>query len=256
MCRIIALWAIAVSARSETLCQANRIRDFLVLNGVYLNEQGPYRMMIDTGNSSSIVRPEVAAAVGLRSAYDVEVENAAGVRRASAAVVDALRIGSVRDENVPVVITSVRVPGVDGIVGQSWLHRHDYLLDYRNSRLVMDPATPPDGIRSALLSADGRPQVSVEINGHRQDLIVDSGASTLVLFGQKLFIPVSFSSLATNGGSVEGSSGSARVSIGKGFNRRLNIVVANVPPRPGLLPAVLFRQVYVSNRDGVVVLQP
>jgi predicted aspartyl protease len=256
MCRIIALWAIAVSARSETVCQADRIRDFLVLNEVYLNEKGPYRMMIDTGNSSSILRPEVAATLGLHSAYDVEVENAAGVRRAGAAVVDALQIGSVRDENVPVVITNVRVPGVDGIVGQSWLHRHDYTLDYRNNRLVLDPAAPPEGIRTALLSSDGRPQVSVEIDGHRQDLVVDSGASTLVLFGQQLFIPVSFSNLATNGGTVEGSSGSARVTIGKDFSRRLNIVVANVPPRPGLLPAVLFRQVYVSNRDGVVVLKP
>jgi hypothetical protein len=236
--------------------RADRIRDFLVLKEVYLNEKGPYRMMIDTGNSSSILRPEVAGPLGLHSTYDVEVENATGVRRADAAVVNVIRIGSVRDENVPVIITNVRLPGVDGILGQSWLRRHDYLLDYQKRRLVLDPAAPPEGIRTALISTDGRPQVSAEINGHREQLIVDSGTSVLVLFGEKLFIPISSSRLVTNGGSMEGSSGSARVIIGQGFNRRMNIVTVNAPRRPGLLPATLFREVYFSNRDGVVVLTP
>jgi hypothetical protein len=62
--------------------------------------------------------------------------------------------------------------------------------------------------------------------------------------------------LVTNVGSVEAGTGSARVAIGGGYNRRLTASEVNASPQPGLLPVMAFKSVYISNRDGVVVFVP
>jgi gag-polyprotein putative aspartyl protease len=155
---LLVLLSAMFSARSETVLQADRVADVLVLNQVYLNERGPYRMMVDTGNGSSILRPIVAARLNLRPAYAVEAETAAGVKRVAVAVLEAVGVGSVQDRGIEAMIMEVKFPGVDGVLGQSWLVRHDYLLDYQNRRLVVDIAAPPTGIQASLLSAAGRPQ--------------------------------------------------------------------------------------------------
>src|SRR5689334_6427394 len=106
---LLGLLAAANSARSETVLQASRIRDFLFLNQVYLNEKGPYRMMVDTGNSWSTLRPAVANQIGVRPVNNVEVESASGVRRVAAAILNSVRVGSLLDENVKIVIADVKL---------------------------------------------------------------------------------------------------------------------------------------------------
>src|SRR5207248_10412823 len=118
----------------------------------------------------------------------------------------------------------------------------------------MDVTDPPAGIRTPLRCADGRPQVSAEVNGRRQDLVVDSGTSVLILFGRKASIRPAL--LVTNAGSVEAATGSARVTIGASYNRWLPTAEVNASPQPALLPAAAFKSIYVSNRDGVVVFVP
>jgi predicted aspartyl protease len=174
----------AMPATPETVLQANRVADLFIVDEVYLNDRGPLRMMIDTDNSSSIVRSTAAHSLALHPNYAVQVETAGGEKTIVAAIPDEVRIGLLRDNAVEVVIMDLKTPGVDEVLGQSWLIRHDYLLDYRLHRLVVDLAAPPAGIRAALRSTGGRPLVLAEVNGRRQELVVDSGTSNLVLFGQ------------------------------------------------------------------------
>lgn len=251
---LLVLLAATLPATSETVLKADRIADLLVLNQVYLNQRGPYRMMIDTGNGSSILRPAVADRLGLRPAYAVEAETTAGVQRVAAAILDTVRIGSVEDKNVEVMITGVKLQGVDGVLGQSWLARHDYVLDYRKGRVVVDISTPPAGIRVPLRSADGRPQVSGEVNGRPQDLVVDSGTSVLVLFGP--ISSVRRARLVSNSGAVDARTGSAQVTIGEGYRRQMAAAEVDAAPQPALLPAGAFRAIYIGNRDGTAVFVP
>jgi predicted aspartyl protease len=96
--------------------------------------------------------------------------------------------------------------------------------------------------------------IAAEVDGRRQDLLVDSGSSDLVLFGRS---PMARRVTAiTNGGSVQAWAGRARVSIGGTYTRMIPTIEVPAPPLPGLLPAVAFSSVYVSNRGGVVVLVP
>ena len=109
----------------------------LVLNEVFLNGSGPYRMLIDTGNATSMVRPEIAHRLGLKTAYTVEQASLAQIRRVPVAILDEVRAGSVSDRSVEAIIGDVFQQGVDGVLGESWLVRHDYLLDYRNRRTCL-----------------------------------------------------------------------------------------------------------------------
>ncbi len=250
---LILLMSAALAAAQE-IVKADRVAHVLVLKEVYLNGQGPFRMMVDTGAASCMIRPSVAKRLGLRPAYAVEQVSLAGAKRVPAAILDDLRIGTVRNRGLEVIITDVSLPDVDGVVGQNWLLQHDYLLDYRGRRLVVDPLEPERGIREALRSSDGRPEIEAEVNGRRQELVVDSGASVLVLFGQSA--QADQATLLTNGGSLEAGTGRARVMIGAGHSRLLPAARVNASITKGLLPAAAFASVYISNRNGVVVLVP
>jgi hypothetical protein len=151
------------------------------------------------------------------------------------------------------MVGPVTLDGVDGVLGQSWLARHDYLLDYRNGRMVLDGAAPESGARMNLRSVDGRPAVAARVDGVAQDLVVDSGADVLVLFGRGQH--AGGSAFLTNGQSGTAELGSARVALGDSGEQRMKAAhVSSTQLSGGLLPAVFFRVVYISNRGGVVVL--
>jgi predicted aspartyl protease len=227
----------------------------LVLETVYLNGQGPFRMMVDTGNASSLIRPQVAQKLGARAAYSVEQVTSAGVRRLPVMVIDQLTIGPAIDRQIEAMVGAVAMDGVDGVLGQSWLVRHDYLLDYHNRRLVLDGAPPEGAMRADLRSVDGRPAVAALVDGVALDLVVDSGADIMVLFEHKLH-SAGEATLSTNGQSTGAELGSARVALCGSREQRMTVARVNSPQLSGgLLPTNAFRAIYVSNRQGFVDLE-
>jgi predicted aspartyl protease len=252
---LIFLFGASLPAAQEIVVRAERMAHLLVLPEVYVNGAGPFRMMIDTGNASSLIRPSLARKLGVRPAGSLEHATASGCRLVPAALLDEVRIGNVIEKMVEVMIADVQLSGVDGVLGQSWLIRHDYLLDYQNHRLVLDGPQPSEGVRAHLRSSDGRPAILTEVDGRREELIVDSGAQLLVLFERSP--RASQALLLTNSHAVQAGTGSVKVAIGESYRRsmpaaRVNASVAG----SGLLPAGIFRSVYVSNREGAVVLIP
>jgi predicted aspartyl protease len=226
----------------------------LILETVYLNGRGPFRMVVDTGNASSLIRPQVAKKLGVRPAYSVDQVTAAGVRRVPVVVIDRITVGPVNDRQIEAMIGDVAMDGVDGLLGQSWLVRHDYLLDYKNRRMVLDGAAPDGATRMNLRSVEGRPAVAALVDGAAQDLVVDSGADILVLFEHKLR-SARGATLLTNGQSAGAELGSARVTFGDSREQRMDAArVRSTQLSGGLLPASSFRAVYVSNREGFVAL--
>jgi predicted aspartyl protease len=79
---LILLSAATLTAAQGTVMNASRSAHLLILQEVYVNGVGPFRMMIDTGNASSLVRPSLARKLGLRPSGWLEQATAAGDRRA------------------------------------------------------------------------------------------------------------------------------------------------------------------------------
>jgi len=235
---------------AEVTLPLHRSGHTLMLGTVYLNGQGPFRMMIDTGNASSLIRPQVARKLGALPGYTVDQVTAAGTRRVPVVTIDELTVGNVTDRKVEAMVGEPQMDGVDGVLGQSWLVRHDYLLDYRNHRLVLDGTAPEGAVRTELRSVDGRPAVPAKVDGAPVDLVVDSGADVLVLFQRQAV--TSNATFVTNSQTAGVELGSARVMVAGGREEKMQAARVHSDLHGGLLPTQEFREVYVSNRQGFV----
>lgn len=246
--------AVGIAGRPEYTLPAKTVAHTMMLTQVYLNGHGPFRMMVDTGAAASAVRPEIAARIGLEALYRVEQVTASGPSWVAAGSA-SIRVGGAVDEGVELLFSPNAQQGADGVLGQSWLDRHSYLLDFRRRLVVLDGAAPAEGVRLELAELEGRPCVTASVDGATSQLVLDSGASTLLLFRPQARYGKR-ATLLTHNGSVEAGVGKAVVSIGDRF--RGAMTAAELPgevPR-GLLPASAFRAVYVAKRERIVVLVP
>lgn len=255
-CFLFTLAALTAAAqepaiRTGVLFKTSVAGHALILHDVFLNGAGPYRMLIDTGNATSIVCPGIARRLNLKAAYNVDQASGGGVRRVPVAILDEVRVGSISDRSVEAMISDVFQQGVDGVLGQSWLVRHDYLLDYRNHRIVLDGPPAGSGARVPLRFIDGRPAVAASINGRPTELVVDSGASAFILFEKPTF--TALATFATDGGILSGEKFTARFSLSGARDRLVQAFRIDVHGLgPGLIPASAFSAVFVSNREGFV----
>jgi len=223
-----------------------------ILNEVFLNGAGPFRMLLDTGNATSIVRPRVARRLNLKPSYALEQATAAQTRRVPVAILDEVRTEGVIDRSVEAIVGDVYQNGVDGVLGASWLVRHDYLLDYRNSRIVLDGPPEDSGTRVPLRCTDGRPVVVALIDGRTEEFVVDSGSSAVVVY-EKLSAAGVMVQIDTNEGSTPAQKFTARLAFPGGRDYVMGAVRVDVHGLgPGLLPASAFGSVFVSNRQGYV----
>ncbi|MGH9672075.1 MAG: aspartyl protease family protein [Bryobacteraceae bacterium] len=222
-----------------------------VANGVFLGARGPFRFLVDTGAQSTVVAPGLAAEAGLAAGWRVEVVTAAGTRLAPAGAADVVA-GGVRVSGAEVLFYDPP-GGYGGVLGQSVLGRLDYLLDHHRELRIGAPA--PAGERLALDRIHDRPAVSVEVDGVRMRLVLDSAASHMVLFGD---MAAGRDAVLRTAAGYEPVAVRRLRSVTAG-SVRLSGVEAAVAPRSGreedgLLPARWFRSVYVNNAEGYVIL--
>jgi predicted aspartyl protease len=248
---LLCLLQVLPPAGSATL-DLTRKGHVLIVPDVYLNRQGPFRMMIDTGNASSLIRPQVAERLGVTPVYRVAWSTAAGEQTVPGILLDEVRTGSVTRATVEALVIDGLAGGVDGVLGQSWLIHSDYLIDYRHRRLVIGGDPPAGGARHPLRYVEGRPAIHAEVDGRPAELVLDSGAGRLVLFGSSRGIR--YVTLFTNGGATDAQVWPARITIPGERERILEAVRVQGPAQAGLLPLDIYSWVWISNREGVVML--
>lgn len=236
---------------------------YLTASQVYINGKGPYPFVVDTGAQSSAVTERVARAAGIQARYRVEQVTATGTRLTPAALANKISVGETTVDEAEVLIGGVpRLTAVEGVLGQSFLSRVDYLLDYKSGKLVLHPdATGLAGVSVPFELLNGRPAIRAVVGGQDRTLILDSGAPALVLFGSgPVSAPFARGFVETSAGSATGAMGSERVRIGSGLTRRIGVVhlPGAGPDRraSGLLPTSVFRWVYVNNTERFVLFSP
>jgi hypothetical protein len=146
-------------------------------------------------------------------------------------------------------------PDIQGVLGQWFLSQFDYTLDLRGKRIEFGKQER-NGTRIPLQTINGRLAVSTSLG----DLILDSGASRLVLFGVEPNIGL--------GGkrewrAVAGSQEVGVISIkplvieGRPIWRGEAVAIPNrsEPGVDGLLPLSLFKTIYVCNSEDYVVFE-
>jgi hypothetical protein len=233
----------------------------------------PFRMLLDTGASSCALTPEAARTLGLIYDHRVVVDTKAG-SRVVPAVAAQIAVGDIQAIDAEILaqpIDAVRRvdPKADGVLGQSFLGRFPFLIDYKKKLLLIGPEADE---RATALGAplpfepiEGRPVVSVTFgdNGRPWHLALDSGSRYLLVeCGHgcpRLAEHLGIGGIQTNLGECTAEHGYLRrVQIGDAAIARPEALLLETPPQSareeGLLPTRYFSAVYVDASHNQVRL--
>jgi clan AA aspartic protease (TIGR02281 family) len=108
----------------------------VVINGVHHG-----RFLLDTGSSVVVVAPAFATAIRLAARETqeaVELQTLGGRTRGPAATITSLRVGTAELTEVPVVVHDPG-PGLDGILGNTFLSHYRLTVDADRRQLALRP---------------------------------------------------------------------------------------------------------------------
>ncbi|WP_374571499.1 retropepsin-like aspartic protease [Phenylobacterium sp.] len=165
---------------------------------VYLDAEGPFAFVVDTGSNRTVVATEVAARCGFEAAGTAQVHGIISAEPAPLVRVRRLRVGSVISSGLRLPVVAGARLGADGILGIDMMRSRRVKLDFddqtfsiipsatdpfaelargRNSRLSSprDPVTVPARYRSGQLLL-----LDVEAAGVPVIAFLDSGSQVTV----------------------------------------------------------------------------
>jgi clan AA aspartic protease (TIGR02281 family) len=108
---------------------------------VRLNDSRTVEFMVDTGASSCVISPELAADLGIEPgprAESVTMQVVGGRTRGPLVKLASVRVGSAEAEDVTAVVHPIG-PGVHGLLGNSFLARFTVTLDPQEGVLHLRP---------------------------------------------------------------------------------------------------------------------
>ncbi len=228
-----------------------------VVDGIFVNEHGPYRFLVDTGASMNHLEPEVARKAGFPTTFRTELTSSIGTVEVPGSGRLTVTLGGLHAKEQPFLFAGTEAlqglgAGIQGVLGQAFLGRFDYTIDLQRRRLTFG-RREASGKKSPFLMLRGRTLVPTSLG----DLILDSGAAQLVLFG-RMGVGEGQNYLRTLTGtgtvgmlpsllSIDGR----RVWAGQA----LTLAKQAEPGVAGLLPIRLFRTIYVCNSENYLVFQ-
>ena len=155
---------------------------------VHINGRGPFRFLLDTGSSHSVMSRSLAGGLALEFIAKTTVTTTTGRETRPVVRLDQTAIGAVRLDGLLVSVAdsaqlAAITPDIEGIIGQDFLFRFNYTLDYRRHRLSWTDVDALDsGTRLPLVAEHGRYLVSLGSSGGVPLLLVpDSGSNGFVL---------------------------------------------------------------------------
>jgi len=151
---------------------------------VFINEQGPFNFVVDTGADRSALSSVVAARLGLQPGPIVMLHGVGGSALTPTAKVGLMVAGDarMRDSELP-VLPPERL-GVDGLLGVDMLENRNVIMDFRRNRLEVRRSTALSGafpgVREVSVLADARfgrlAVANARVGGVRCVAFIDSGS--------------------------------------------------------------------------------
>ena len=97
------------------------------------------RFLVQAGASHTLLHPRLAAKLGyaVAQAPKLQLDTAQGPRTARLLRLASVEVQGARAEHVEVVVTEALPPGVEGLLGGSFLSRFDTQVDRAQGRMVL-----------------------------------------------------------------------------------------------------------------------
>jgi predicted aspartyl protease len=241
----------------------NTLSGIPVVDRVFLNGNGPYRFLLDTGAQTNQVDASIARKLGLARAFQVAMVTTAGTIQVAGGRVAEVSLGPAAASNQEFLFTTLdgahALSGeIQGVLGEQFLAHFDYLLDFAHHRVVFGEPAPEGGNRVGFETINGCPAIETS----EGKLTLDSGANLMVLYRT-----AASKSAGPYSPTIRTAAGTASVSAIQGV--RLRIAGREYHPASavaslrtallgddGILPASLFHAVFVGNSGKYVILDP
>ena len=228
-----------------------------VVDGVYVNGHGPYRFLVDTGTSMNHLEPGLAAEAGLRATFRTELASSLGSIVVPGIDGITVELGGLQADRQRFLFGGIDAlhglsDGIQGVLGQAFLSQFDYLIDLRGKRLSFGKQEAK-GSRAQFQAVNGRTVVATNLG----NLVLDSGAARLVLFGIEALIDGQSLMRTMAGSSLVGLVPRRLTIEGRHVwkGQAVAIQKQEQPGVAGLMPIHLFRAVYVCNSEGYLVFE-
>jgi predicted aspartyl protease len=253
---------------------------FIVVS-VLINNTGAYDFMLDTGSDVTLVDPQLISRSDGVLLGNRQLETPAGSRSVSCFRIDQFQLGSKVARSLEVLalpVTSLKGRRVSGLLGQDFLGKFNYVLDYKNKVLLFEENQELEEHLASRIFNTYRSAKRVLVmlppqsSRSRPSLFVlDSGAQHLVLFGHQqdgLGFDLRFGYETGNLSSVTGNRTglTSRIgffSIGDTALNDLPVVITAETANSksfrienGLLPTSYFRSIYFNNFKNYVSFNP
>jgi predicted aspartyl protease len=116
----------------------------LILVDVHANGSGPFQFAVDTGTSTTAIKPDVAKALAVESSPVGPATAGSGQVDVTAGSLQSFQLGGARIDNLPVIVANFfemlsQAVGVrlDGIVGYNFLRNYKVVIDYPGELLSL-----------------------------------------------------------------------------------------------------------------------
>jgi len=270
---LASLPALAVSAGEPERVPFRLLTGGAIVVPVFVNGKGPLAFLLDTGASGSAILETQARELALPPVAQTTVVTAVG--RHSRLVVRLGRVSLGTAEAADVLASVVPAARLDhagiaiqGVLGQDFLSRFDYTLDYRGRCIRWASPAAGKQVRLKLRRSEGRFLVELPQGGDRVlSFVPDTGANTLVVFDRPGAWVLPAEGLPGNY-ELSDSSGRREVETRRilalrigGWTLRNQIAAAIDRPASaasegdGLLPLHSFASVTFENREGFLVIR-
>jgi predicted aspartyl protease len=256
-------------ATPDRFITAEFTRTSLVLVPVFVNAQGPYQFVIDTGATTTTLDEHLATRLGLRGTHAIEIVTSSGTFSAPLGTLHELSIGSARVSALRVSWMPLRELKRDdrriaGIIGQDILGRHTLTIDYAHRRieLTTNPCTSDD-VSVPVAWSHGRPMIRTTVRGDASSaqparLVLDSAANAMILFS-KSFSAGEPTSVSTHQATMPAEFIPRVRLVIEGLRREgPAVLIAPTAPRDetGLLPTAWFSRVCIDGPRSRATLSP
>ena len=236
------------------------------VTNTWIDGRGPFRFVVDTATSITVITPEVARAAGINGGQALDAISTTGTVRVERTTLPELRAGSVARKNVTALIYDLprfRSHGrLDGILGMNFIGGSSYVLDVRGRCLDLDVPASEIGGGTHVQASVVADRVTLHVPaaaGQSLKMTLDSAASMMVLVSPRA------QALAMRGEQTAVTSAAGTRQLESGVIPKLRIgdlAIRNVPAvmAPGdtgedaLVPVTLFSSVYVDASRASVIL--
>jgi len=271
--------ALSAQAKQSNNLVKFRLRDrYLIVVQATVNGSGPFSFLLDTGSTHTVIDPGLARQLQAPVIGEAALTTVSEVRKDRLVRLKEIRVGNSTVSELGAIIDKMdqvrlKAPGVRGVLGEDFISEFDLLIDYQKRELRFDQPAPVGERCRIETMGHYRGQTTtnrllieaefMDVSGGKVQLQLDTGAKMPELF------PVRRDSFPERpwAGSMAFSSGPngttvhshATIRIGTTTVKDLDVIQSRrgvAFDAVGLLPAAIFKSIYISHTGGFVVLNP